>query len=57
MLAVTQTDRIYCAIVKSVELAEQLLLQYSQTVKDLQLKGITRQIDFSNLLKPISTAT
>ena len=57
MLAVTQTDRIYCAIVKSVELAEQLLLQYSQTVKDLQLTGITRQIDFSNLLKPISTAT
>jgi len=35
MLAVTQTDRIYIAIVKSVELAERLLLQYSQTVKDL----------------------
>lgn len=52
LFAITQTDRIYCGMVKTAELAEMMLLQYAQTVNEIDLTGVSREIDFTNLIKP-----
>lgn len=50
--SIAQCDRIFMGCIKEPQTAEFLLSQYAQTVKDIHIKGINREINFDNILNP-----